>query len=330
MGNDSFLFGAVTLTTVNPVSFSHHGVDGLPTMVRGVDQEGRHLKTVYIPGAQFRGRLRHEAAMAELLRGDKVKLETAYMAALGQDLRPEEDQEVEQIRLAEQLALRQGQPLLDLFGTWKMASRLMVSHLLPEQNVAADSFSLIRRDLDSNTEMMTLLDDAEQDRFYERRDKQALASRSGALMKIAMRELVAARRAKDTNKVDELEAKLVELKELKKTHKGDDESENTKHLLEVEAIPAGLTLTGKLVVQRARPRDLSILSDALDRISRKPVLGAHLARGCGEVAGRVAFTNADGEVLLVATFGGYRPAVIEWTETGRAWTAQEVAGAAGA
>lgn len=319
MNNDSIILGTVTLNTVNPVSFTHHGVKGLPMMARGVDGEGKHLRTVYLPAAQFRGRLRHEAAMAQLLHEGKVKLETAYMTALGQDLRPEEDEEPELVRLAEQEALRDGQPLLDLFGTWKLNSRLMVSHLLPDRNVGVDTFSFIRRDLDTNQDLMDLLDGDEQDRFYDRQAKQSLASKSGTAIKATKRELGAARKAKNTAAIDELEAKLADLEGLKKDQKGEDESDNTKHLVAVEAIPAGVTLTGKMVIQRAKPRDLGILIDALGRVSLKPVLGAHTARGCGEVNGTVSFANADGEVLVLVSFGGYKAADVRWTDVGQAY-----------
>jgi hypothetical protein len=327
MNSNPFLFGAVTLTTLNPVSFSHHSIDGLPLMTRGVDADGRHQRTVFVPASQLRGRIRHEAAAAELMRAGKVKLETAYMAALGQDLRPEEDVEIEQIRLAEQQVLRDGQPLLDLFGTWKIASRLMVSHLMPQSNVAPESFSVIRRDLDANLDIMQMLDHDEQDALYARRDRQSSASKVESMIKVAQRELMKAKRAGKTQDLDELEAKLAELKEHKKAAKGDDESENTKHLLQIQAIPAGIDLTGKLVVQRARPRDLAILVSAFDRISMKPVMGAHLARGFGEVEGKVSFTKDDGEVLVVVAFGGYRPARIEWTAAGRGYTMEPAAAA---
>lgn len=315
------ILGTVSIETINPLSFTHHGVKGLPLMTRGVDDAGRHLKTVYLPAAHWRGRIRHEATFAQLEREGKVKLETAYMLALGQDLRPEEDDEPELIRLAEQQTQRAGQPLLDLFGTWKLASRLMVSHLLPDTNVETETFRYIRRDLDSNEDLMSLLDEGEQDRFYDRQGKQSLASKSEALIKIAKRELAAARRAKNEALVDELEGKIAELGGLKKQQKGEDDSDNTKHLVEIEAIPAGVTLTGKMVIQRARPRDLGILIDALERISRRPVLGAHVARGCGEVTGRASFSTAEGEVLVVVTFGGYKPASVAWTDAGRAYTA---------
>lgn len=306
------------LQTVQPLTFTHHGTDGLPLLTRGVDSEGRHQRTVFIPAAQLRGRLRHEAAIAELrARPEKARLEDAYLLALGQDLRPEEDEEPEAIRLREQQAFRQSHPFLDLFGTWKVASRLFVSHLLPEVNVQPDTVAHIRRDLDSNPDVMDLLDDAEQDRLYDRQNSQGLASKAEALIKLTTRELAAARKAKDEAKLAELTAKLEELKQLKQSRKGDDTSDNTKHLLELQVIPQGIDLHGQLTVQRAQPNDLRLLVTALDGFSRQPYLGAQRARGCGQVRGRATFHNTQGDVLAVLSLGNLQPAAVQWTAEGQ-------------
>lgn len=314
----TFITADLQLHTEQPLTFTHHGTDGLPLLTRGVDAEGRHQRTVFVPAAQLRGRLRHEAALAELrARPEKSKLEDAYLLALGQDLRPEEDAEPEAIRLREQLAFRAQNPLLDLFGTWKVASRLFVSHLLPEVNVQPDTVSHIRRDLDSNPDMMDMLDDAEQDRLYDRQNSQGLASKAEALIKLTTREMAAARKAKDDTKLAQLDAKLAELKELKKTRKGEDASDNTKHLLELQVIPLGINLLGSLTVNGATPYDLNLLVQAMDGFSQQPYLGAQRARGCGEVRGQATFKDAQGGVLLVAHLGGRAPARLEWTDDGR-------------
>jgi len=314
------IIGTVSLATVQPIAFTHHGIEGQPLMTRGDDAEGRPLRTVFLPASQLRGRIRHEAAMAALhSKGAPVKLEEAYLAALGQDLRPEEDRAEELVRLREQQVLREAQPLLDLFGTWKVASRLKVGHLLPDVNVAPDSFSIIRRDLDSNEELMNLLPDEEQDRFYARQDSQSMASKVDGMIKVAERELRAAKKAKNEALTAELTQKLEELKTAKQSHKGDDESSNSKHLLSVEAIPAGVNLSGRWVIERARPRDLDVIVAAFDGLSRRPVMGAATARGCGEVSGAVVFSDSEGEVLLRIKFGQYTPAIVEWTVSGKAF-----------
>ncbi len=71
----------------------------------------------------------------------------------------------------------------------------------------------------------------------------------------------------------------------------------------------------------AKSRDLKMLIEAFDRISQKPKVGAHTARGCGEVTGNATFTNDDGEVLAVVRFGGYKKAAVEWTTTGKDYLA---------
>ena len=316
----SYIVAELVVSTLQPLTFTHHGIKDLPMMIRGVDTEGRPHRTVFLPAGQLRGRIRHEAALAKMrAMPDKVKLEEAYMLALGQDLRPEEEDEPESVRIGEQVKFRQANPFLDLFGTWKVASRLFVSHLLPEVNVMPDRMAHIRRDLDTNEDIMQELGEIEQDRFYDRQEKQSLASKAGAIIKIVEAELKSAKKAKDQAKVDQLEAKLAELLELKKSHKGSDESENTKHLVEIQAIPAGIDLHGKLTIKHPLPSDVGLLVDALNGISQSPYMGAQRARGCGEVLGKATFKTTDGEVLVKVTFGGHTPASIEWTEAGKAF-----------
>ena len=313
-----FLIGDISLETVQPLTYTHHGVKDLPQMIRGVDAEGKPLRTVYLPAGQLRGRIRHEAALA-VMRGkdEKVKLEEAYMLALGQDLRPEEDEAPEEIRLGDQLKLRAANPFLDLFGTWKLSSRLYVSHLMPDQNVQPDTLRSIRRDLDTNEDIMNELGADEQDRMYDRQAMQSGASKVGKFIEIAERELKVAKRAKDKAKVDELEAKIAELKAQKKTQKGEDESDNTKHLVEHFVIPAGIMLRGKLTIEHPKPTDLSTLIVAFGGISVKPFFGAQRARGCGEVRGAVTFRTTTGETLATIKFGDFQPADVQMTGTGK-------------
>jgi hypothetical protein len=317
-----FLIADLVVNTLQPVTYSHHGVKDIPMLIRGVDSAGAPQRTVYLPAGQMRGRIRHEAALSVMRdKPEKVKLEEAYMLALGQDLNPEEDKAPEEIRLGDQLKLRHANPLLDLFGTWKLSSRLFVSHLLPEQNLQPDVIRNIRRDLDTNEDIMEQLGEEEQERLYDRQMKQGQASKVNTLIDIAEKELKTARRSKDQTKVDELEAKLNELKTLKKDTKGEDQSENTKHLVEFQVIPAGVTLIGKLTIERPIPSDLRFLVEAFKAISLKPYFGAQRARGCGEISGSVSFRTQTDEGLINIQFGNFKPAVVQTTEAGSAFLA---------
>lgn len=315
-----FLIADIVMNTVQPLTYTHHGVTDLPMMVRGVDAEGRPQRSVYLPAGQLRGRIRHEAALSVMrAKGEKVQLKEAYMLALGQDLRPEEDSAPEEVRLGEQLKLRAADPFLDLFGTWKLSSRLFVSHLLPAQNVQPDSVHFIRRDLDTNEEIMAELGESEQDLLYERQAKQGAASKIGTQIDLAEKAFKKAKREKNQAEADKLEAALAELKERKKAEKGGDESENTKHLVEVEVIPAGIALVGKITIQNPKASDLNFLIDAFKGISLKPFFGAQRARGCGEINGTVNFRTTDGEGLANIQYGDFKPAVIQLTDKCKAF-----------
>ena len=161
----------VEVTTVNPVTFTHHGKNGLPTIARGMDDAGNVKHTVYLTGAALRAQLRHGAAVAELRKSGGT-LGDAYYLAVGQDLKPVADEDIDEV-IATQKQRDESPAIIDLFGTWKMPSRLLVSNLLPAVNILPEHMSFIRRDLDSNPELFGTLNDAEQTEFYARQDRQA-------------------------------------------------------------------------------------------------------------------------------------------------------------
>jgi CRISPR/Cas system CSM-associated protein Csm3 (group 7 of RAMP superfamily) len=314
------IVGKISITTVQPVSFSHHGIDGLPTMTRGVDIYGDPQRTVFIPGSAIRGRLRHEVAFNALRQEGGVTLKRAYLTALGQstDGRVEDDTSDEPVRLGEMRQARAAEPIADLFGQWKWPSRLQVGNLLPDVNVDPDAFHFIRRDLDTNEAIMGLLPDGELDAFYSRQSANSDASRVDAQVDVAQRELRKAKKEKNNDLAVALEVKIAELKKQHKAFKDamGDVQNSTKHLLEVQAIPAGVTLSGRVLIERALPRDLTMLAGAFEAISLRPQLGAHAARGFGEIEGRAEFAMQTGEMLLVATFGGFGAATVSWTPAG--------------
>ena len=168
--------------------------------------------------------------------------------------------------------------------------------------------------------MFAMFDASEQDAFYGRQNTMSQASKAGDMIKVAFSALMKAKKAKaSAAELDALEAKIAELKALKTAHKDEagGDGNNSKHLLEVQAIPAGIDLLGALVVQRARSRDLEMLIEALNRLSLKPMIGAHTARGCGEIRGNATFTNNEGEVLCTLALGGHTKASVAWTKTGQ-------------
>lgn len=307
----SNIFIDVELTTVNPITFIQHSRTGLPTIARGVNEDGTYGQTVYWPSAAFRSILRHGAATAEL-RKTGGTLGDAYLLALGQDLKPDADEDAQDL-IATAAEREAAHPIVELFGTWKMASRLIVSNFLPAQNMGVSRMSFIRRDLDSDIELFDALKEEDRETFYARQNIQANASTVSAQMKVVEKELGKARRAKQST--EELDKKLAELKLIKEATKGEDKSENSKHLLEVECIPAGVTLHGRIVIERAKDRDVDLIMAGFEALSKRPMMGGNIARGFGEITGQATFKD-DSKLLKKISFGGWKSAqLIDFSDT---------------
>ena len=71
-----------------------------------------------------------------------------------------------------------------------------------------------------------------------------------------------------------------------------------------------------LIVQKARDRDFGMIELALDALSKRPVLGAQSARGCGEIAGVFDVTRG-GLLIKRIAIGAWAAAVVtEFSEVG--------------
>ena len=93
---------------------------------------------------------------------------------------------------------------------------------------------------------------------------------------------------------------------------------STKTLTSYEAMPAGIELKSRIIIDKATAKDMATLMGALDLFSRTPVLGGQTARGCGEVAGSFEMSDQDGTLLGVISVGGYAPSKVNWTAGGKA------------
>jgi hypothetical protein len=89
-----------------------------------------------------------------------------------------------------------------------------------------------------------------------------------------------------------------------------DMANSSRTITEFFAMPAGLELHGRLVIEQAKERDLGMLVQALEVLSVRPILGAQVARGCGEVS--ATFTiKIGGQIVKTVNTGGWAPAHIE-------------------
>ena len=309
-----------TLTTVQPVSIKLPDQDGHPKMTRGVDSEGQPQKTAYIPATTVRGKLRRLAVQplmqAAADAGKPWTLHQVYEAMLGQDAASEASEEIDLVALKKR---RADNHIVDLFGAGLgVKSRLSVGHFMPVVNVAPEAFAGVRKDLDSDTDVLALMDPDEVNRFVDRNTNNSKRSAAEALVK---------KRTSQIRKTEKAGQDVTELKTALTLAESQrdalvvamgDMKNSTKTLTSYEAMPAGIELKSRIIIDKATARDMTTFIGALDLFSRTPVLGGQTARGCGEVAGKFEMSDQDGTLLGVVSVGGYSPAKVNWTAGGEA------------
>lgn len=310
-----------TIKTEGPLSIVMPVAEGtqknaygnFPIMTRGIDDDGNKQLTGYLPATTLRGFLRRAIVVKDMQAaseaGKPYKLPQAYSELIGQDAASE--QQAGDIDLLAIKTARENSPVLDLFGSGLgIKSRLRVSHFLPSHNVLPDVITGTRKDLDDNEMAFSLLDDADKSEFFERSESNTKRARAASLLKgLERTQRGLKRKGEPTEEIDkEIEAaqKLVD----KYLIEMGDMKNSSRTILEHPVLAAGLTLSGRLVIENDRERDIGLLETALNSLSLFPVLGGQSARGCGEISGTFEFTR-DGIVIKKVSIGGYQPAKID-------------------
>lgn len=262
-------------------------VPAMPVMVGGV-RENR----LYFPAAGLRGKLRRAAvdvvrrAIAQGGDESPFTLEDHYYLTLGGVKgNKKEDKGVQVLAIAEQ---RNRNPLVSLFGSgapW-MAGRLSVGHAVATTSVEPAVFSGVRTDdLARNPDGLAHLQPGEHERFLA----SAAANHKRSHLKACQREAEARKKKarKDNVARAAAEAEIADL-----TRQIDDLSAVTVSSVSVgqildgfEAIPAGCQLDHQMVVRNGTDVEVGLFLAALEEFAAFPRIGAHHARGCGQVSG---------------------------------------------
>ena len=307
-----------TLTTVQPVSIKLPDQDGHPKMTRGLDSDGQPRKTAYIPATTMRGKLRRLAVQplmqAAAAAGKPWTLHQVYEAMLGQDAASEAAEEIDLLALKKR---REDNHIVDLFGAGLgVKSRLSVGHFMPVSDVAPEAFAGVRKDLDSDTDVLDLMDPDEVNRFVDRNTNNSKRSAAEALVKKLGMQIRKAEKANQNAPDLKAALTLAESQRDALVLAMGDMKNSTKTLTSYEAMPAGIELKSRFIIEKATRKDMDTLIGALDLFSRTPVLGGQTARGCGEVSGSFEMIDQDGILLGVVTIGGYRPSKVNWAAGG--------------
>jgi CRISPR type IV-associated protein Csf2 len=281
-----------------------------PVMTMGLDDEGNKLQTGYLPATTLRGFMRRaivtDAMVKAAAAGQHYTLQKAYADLIGQDAASESASEG--IDLLKQKADRDANPVLDLFGVgMSMKSRLLVSNFLPLVNILPECFSGVRKDLDDTLDAFECLTDEDQASHSGRSQANSNRADAEGQVKKLEREIKAA--VKKGDQTADLEVALAAAKVLAEAFKKDmgEMQNSSRTLVSHFALPAALELHGRMVVERAKERDLDMLLLAFDALSKRPILGAQAARGCGEIIGKFVI-KVDDTIKKIVSIGGWEPA----------------------
>ena len=313
-----------TLTTVQPVSIKLPDQEGHPKMTRGVDSDGHPKKTAYIPATTMRGKLRR-LAVQPLMESAKAAgkpwtLHQVYEAMLGQDAASEASEEIDLVALKKRRAENH---IVDLFGAGLgVKSRLSVGHFVPVIDVQPESFAGVRKDLDSDLDVLDLMDAVEVNKFVGRNTVNSDRASTEALVKKLATQVRKAEKAGQDATEPKAALAIAEAKRDELLVAMGDMKNSTKTLTSYEAMPAGIELKSRIIIDKATAKDMVTLTSALNLFSRTPVLGGQTARGCGEVSGTFEMSDQDGALLGVISIGGFAPAKVSLTAQGKAMVLQ--------
>lgn len=276
------LIGNVTARA--PITVSYFQQEGLPRSPHG---------EALLNGGTFRGPLRKSCykslrrALAD--SGDEAavfSLADAYMLGEGVDVTNSVSAEsTEAADPVTEARLRATNPMLDLFGRWKLAGRLSVGELrTPAKNVmtigAGARVDLFERDA-SEAEYLS---DEDQAKLLSLIDSERSSQREIDACKAEIRELK--KKAREADAPDkkalyaEIDQRESDIKDIKASREG--AADSIKHPLDgVEAIAPGSEMSHRMTLINGQSNDLGLLLMGLAEMARNPVLGGRRHIGCG-------------------------------------------------
>ncbi len=308
-----------TLTTVGPLSIRLPEAEGhqpnkfnnFPVVTRGIDEDGNKQQTAYLPATTLRGFLRRAIVTEQMKQaaaaGTPYTLQKAYADLIGQDAASEAKDNIDLLKLQQ---TREENAILDLFGSGLgIKSRLLVSHFMPTHNVLPEVTTGVRKDLEDTDGVLDLLSENDRDKYLGRSG--ANSKRSAALSVVKNLETKIRKAKKSGDDLAELEAALQEAQGVVDRYVADmgDMTNSSRTLTNYYILPAGIALKGRLVIEKAKERDLPMIELALNELSKRPILGAQSARGCGELEGTFDVL-VDGVLVKKISIGGWDEAVV--------------------
>ncbi|CAM8653564.1 hypothetical protein MCEMSE6_02509 [Oxalobacteraceae bacterium] len=287
--------------------------ENFPIMTRGIDADGNKLQTGFLPATTLRGFLRRAIVLRSMKKasddGKPYRLPQIYTEMIGQDA--DSEKQSDDIDLQALKAARESSPVLDLFGSGLgIKSRLKVGHFVPSVNVLPEVFTGVRKDLDDTEDALDLMDNGDMQSFLGRSQNNNQRAAAASVVKQLEGKI---RRDSKKNEVSEDDENALEVAKANlekfKTGMGDMQV-STRTIVQHFALPSHVDLHGRIIIDKANEKDLEMIVYSLSELSKAPILGAHSARGCGEISGKFDFYDGSGKQLKTVTIGGFSEAKV--------------------
>lgn len=289
--NETYVFEG-TLTAVEPLTVIIKGASS--SVAHRLPRNGGADAPAYWPATTIRGSLRHAAHRVALGYNEDTQqpafdLADHFMLAQGVDIvgdiKKPADGEIDGDRL-----LREGNPLISLFGLWGLPSRACIGNAFPLTPNASAMFGGGARTVmfERSPELLEVLDEAEQCRLQVILDEQAAASLDITELKDKQKELKKQlKNASDEDKkaifaeISKLDALIAERKDAK----SEARESIRRPIDQYEAIVAGTDMQHRMSLKGASTLELGFFIATLLEFARSPKMGGHLAHNCGTVSG---------------------------------------------
>jgi hypothetical protein len=275
---------------------------GFSKDLRRLPRAGVKMQTtpVFITGATLRGALRRSALTRirqHIITSTGVEkpfdLATHYMLSQGVDITGQSKNEKSNQVVGAEDALRESNPLLSMFGRWKLPGHMSVDSLHPTMQTDKNPCFYVEgagartNDFVRSPELVGTLSEDGQNELRKLLLEDEVASLDTQPLRKQLEELALLRRnssdrdEKAAIKQQEDSIKL-EIKEIDKQQKGGREAIQ-RPLDGFECIKPSTEFEHQMILQQGNEDEIAILLEMLSEFSRNPVIGGHQNLGCGTI-----------------------------------------------
>lgn len=254
----------------------------------------RQDTTAYLPGATFRGKLRRACQDRIIKRLSSTgqpatfSLSEHYMQRQGVDTTQKTAKEKSDGLIDGEKKLREKNPLLSLFGRWKLSGHLSISGLIPSTDncIFIDGDGVRTNDFIRSPEKINLLTAGEQKQLKLIMQEEAQASIVINEIKDTIKQLKKdlknagdAEKEAIKEKINKLEQSIVTKKDNKKVKESIQ-----RPLPGYECFKPDTNFTSKISLFNATEHELGLFIETMSEFAQEPRIGGHRSADCGSIS----------------------------------------------